>query len=152
MLRSTKKLAIGAVAALIGSTAISGAALVSTADASSVTRHIKFVATSDRNHGLGRVSFTGTEIERNHGRFVGYDVITGTFHPSTEQVKIYIAISRKGGMLFGRVHSLRGDDSRYSGVVTGGSGRFAGATGTIKAQNAPHNDSRTFVDILYTLR
>jgi len=151
MQRSKRNLALAAGSALIATSALSGAAFVSTADAGSVQRTLKFVATSDRDHRAGQFGFEGTEIERNHGRFVGYDVITGKFNPRTEQVRIYIAVSRQGGLMFGRVHSLRGDDSRYAGVVTGGSGRFVGARGSITAQNAPHNDERTFVTIHYTL-
>jgi len=149
MQRSKRNLAAGAAAALIASTAISGAAFVGAADASSVQRTLKFVTISDRNHNVGRTSFEGTEIERNHGRFVGYDVITGTFHPATESVTIYVALSRKGGLMFARLHST--SPTTLVGKVTGGSGRFAGATGTINARNAPHNDNRTFVTVHYTL-
>ena len=134
---------------MIATSALSGAAFVSTADAGSVQRTLKFVATSDRDHRAGQFGFEGTEIERNHGRFVGYDVITGTFHPATESVTIYVALSRKGGLMFARLHST--SPTTFVGKVTGGSGRFAGATGTINARNAPHNDNRTFVTVHYTL-
>ena len=150
MQRNKRNLALAAGAALIATSALSGA----------VRQHGRRrqrpahpqVRRHDRpDHRAGQFGFEGTEIERNHGRFVGYDVLSGKFNPQTEQVRIYIAVSRQGGLLFGRVHSLRGDDSRYAGVVTGGSGRFVGARGTITAQNAPHNDDRTFVTIHYTL-
>lgn len=151
MLRSKRNLAMVSAAAVIASTALSGAAVVGTADASSVTRTLKFVAISDRSHGAGRLGFEGTEIERNHGRFVGYDVITGIFNPATRSVRIYIAISRKGGLMFARVHNTPRSESSYVGKVTGGSGRFAGATGTLTARNAPHNDNRTYVTVHYVL-
>jgi hypothetical protein len=149
MQRSKRNLAMATAAVVIASTAVSGAALVGAADAAPVTHTLKFVAISDREHAAGHNGFMGTEIERNHGRLVGYDVITGIFNPSTQSVKIYVAITRHGGLLFGRVHST--SQTSYAGRVTGGSGRFAGATGTITAKNAPHNDSRTFVTVHYIL-
>lgn len=149
MLRSKKKIALATGAALIGSTAISGAAFVHAADAAPTTHTLKFVAISDRNHSAGRFGFEGTEIDRNHGRFVGYDLISGIFNPRTQSVKIYVAIARKGGLLFGQVHST--SETTFVGRVTGGNGRFHGAKGTINAHNAPHNDNRTFVTVHYTL-
>jgi hypothetical protein len=151
MQNTKRKIALAAGAALIASSVVSGATFVSTADAGTVQHTLKFVATSDRDHRAGRFGFEGTEIERNHGRFVGYDLLSGKFNPRTGQVRIYIAVSRQGGLMFGRVHSLRGQDDHYTGVVTGGSGRFVGARGTITARNAPHNDDRTYVTIHYTL-
>ena len=151
MQRNKRKLALAAGAALIATSALSGATFAGTADAGTVQHTLKFVATSDRSHGAGRLGFEGTEIERNHGRFVGYDVLSGKFNPRTEQVQIFIAVSRQGGLLFGRVHSLIGQEDHYRGVVTGGSGRFVGARGTITARNAPANNDRTFVTVHYTL-
>ncbi len=149
MLRSKRNIAMATSAAVIATTALSGASLVGTADASSVSRTMKFVAISDRGHGAGHFGFVGTEIDKKDGRRVGFDVLSGRFNPATEQVKIYIAIARRGGLLFGRVHST--SDTTYAGKVTGGSGRFAGASGNITAHNGPVNDERTYVTIHYTL-
>ncbi len=151
MLRSKRNLAMAMGTAVIASTALSGAAFVGTADASPASGTLKFVAISDRGHGAGRFGFEGTDINRNHGRFVGYDMISGIFNPRTRSVRIYVAIARKGGLLFSRLHNRPGSQSEYVGRVTGGSGRFAGATGTIIARNAPHNDNRTYVTVHYTL-
>ncbi|HEY7043113.1 MAG TPA: hypothetical protein VH419_05540 [Nocardioidaceae bacterium] len=148
MLRN-KKVAALVGAALIGGTALSGAAFVNTADASSTTHTLKFVAISDRDHRAGNNGFQGTEIERSHGHVVGYDVISGIFNERAHSVKIYVAISRRGGLLFARLHST--SETTYVGTVTGGSGKFAGATGSLTAHNAPHNDDKTFVTIHYTL-
>lgn len=146
-----RNLAMAAGAGLLATAALSGAGLVGAADASTVTHTLKFVSISDRSHNAGRFGFEGTEINRNHGRFVGYDMISGIYNPQTQAVRIYVAIARKGGMLFSRVHNPPGSHSEYVGRITGGSGRFAGAKGTLTAQNAPHNDKRTFVTIHYTL-
>lgn len=149
MLSSKRNLAIAASAAVVASTALSGAAFVGTADADSVTRTLKFVAISDKSHEFGRFGFEGTEIDRNHGRLVGYDLISGIYDPSTRQVKIYVAIARKGGLIFARVHST--SDTTYVGRVTGGSGRFKGAYGKLTARNAPHNNDRTYITVHFTL-
>ena len=144
-----RNLAMAAGAGLLATAALSGAGLVGAADASTVTHTLKFVAVSDKGHGLGRTGFAGTEIERNHGKFVGYDVISGTYNPSTQAVQIYVAVTRKGGLLYGKVHST--SPSTYVGRITGGAGRFAGAKGTLTARNAPHNNKKTFITIHYTL-
>ncbi|MFY9913939.1 MAG: hypothetical protein WAK18_04665 [Nocardioidaceae bacterium] len=149
MLPRKRNLAMAAGAALVATTALSGAGLAGSADAAPVTHTLKFVAFSDKGHGVGRTGFAGTEIDRNHGKFVGYDLISGTYNPTTQAVQIYIAVTRKGGLLFARVHST--SQTTYVGRVTGGAGRFAGAKGTLTAQNAPHNDKKTFVTIHYTL-
>ncbi len=151
MLPRKRNLAMAAVAALLATTAISGAGLIGSADAAPVTHTLKFVSISDRSHNAGRFGFEATEINRNHGRFVGYDMISGIYNPQTQTVRIYVAIARKGGLLFSRVHNPPGSQSEYVGRITGGSGRFAGATGTLTGQNAPHNDKKTFVTIHYTL-
>ncbi len=151
MQRSKRSIALATGAAVIASTALSGAAFVGPADATATTHTLKFVAISDRSHGAGRFGFEGTDINRNHGRFVGYDLISGIYNPQTQTVRIYVAIARKGGLLFSRIHSRPGSQSEYVGRITGGSGRFAGATGTLTARNAPHNDNRTYVTVHYTL-
>ncbi len=149
MLPSKRNLALAAGAALIATTALSGAGLVGAADATSAAHTYKFVAISDKSHNLGRNGFTGTEIDRVRGHVVGYDVITGIYNPRTQNVKIYVAVTRHGGMIFARVHNT--SQTSYVGRVTGGSGKFAGAKGTLTAQNAPHDNNKTFVTLHYTL-
>lgn len=149
MQRSKRNIAMAAGAAVIASSALSGAALVGSADAAPVNRTLKFVAVTDREHRAGRFGFEATEIERNQGRWVGYDVISGVFQPATNSAKIYVAVTRRGGILYGRLHNT--SESTYAGRITGGLGRFAHATGTISARNAPRNENRTYVTIHYTL-
>ncbi len=78
MLSSKRNLAMAAGAALIASTALSGAALVGAADAAKVTHTYKFAAISDKSHNLGRNGFTGTEIDRVRGHVVGYGLLSGS--------------------------------------------------------------------------
>ena len=149
MSRSKRNVAMATGAAVIAAGAVSGAALVNSADASSVTHTMKFVAVSDRSHQAGRNGFMQTEIDRSHGHFVGYDVVSGMFDRQTQSAKIYVAVARKGGLLFLRVRTT--SQTTYVGRVTGGSGKFHGATGSLTAHNAPHNDNKTYVTIHYTL-
>lgn len=151
MQRSKRNLAMAAGAAMIASTALSGAAMVGSADAAAVQHTMKFVAISDKEHRAGNNGFLATEIDRNHGRFLGYDTISGLFSRQTGNVKIYVAVARHGGLLFGRLHNATPEGDSFVGQVTGGSGRFAGARGTVTARNAPHDDGRTYVIVHYTL-
>ncbi len=149
MLSSKRNLAMAAGAALIASTALSGAGLVGSAEAAPVTHTYKFVAISDKGHNLGRNGFVGTEVDRVRGHVVGYDLLSGIYNPATQNVKIYVAVTRRGGMIFGRVHNT--SQTTYAGRITGGSGKFAGAKGTVTAKNAPRDNNKTFVTLHYTL-
>jgi hypothetical protein len=150
MLINKRTLAVGGTAALIAATAFGGSStMVNAADAPAPTMHMRFIAHSDRNINFGRRTFGGTEIDRRAGHRVGFDLISGKFDPATGTVTIDVAVARRGGLLYGKVHSVSA--TRYVGRVTGGSGRFKGANGTVTARNLNQQGSRTRVVVTYTL-
>jgi hypothetical protein len=149
MLINKRTLAVGGTSALIAATAFGGSTMVNAADAPSATMHMRFIAHSDRNIRFGPDTFGGTEIDRRNGHRVGFDLISGRFHPATQTVTIYVAVARRGGLLYGRVHAV--SPTQYVGRVTGGSGRFKGASGTVTARNLDQQENRTRVVVTYTL-
>jgi hypothetical protein len=145
-----KRTLAGATAALIAATAFGGSStMVNAADAPAPTMHMRFIAHSDRNINFGRRTFGGTEIDRRAGHRVGFDLISGKFDPATGTATIDVAVARRGGLLYGKVHTVSA--TRYVGRVTGGSGRFKGASGTVTARNLNQQGSRTRVVVTYTL-
>lgn len=84
----------------------------------------------------------------NHaGKVIGYDVDRLTFDPKTTTLVIGVTIDLKGGFLYGQVHEGSGPVSH--GTVSGGSGAYKGATGTITVKALDQNDDRAAVTITY---
>lgn len=147
MLINKRTLAVCGTSALIAVTGVAGSTMLNSADAALTTHHMRFVAYSDRNIRFGQTTFGGTEIDRRDGHRVGFDVISGKFNLTTHSVTIYVSVARRGGLLHAKVHDV--SNTRYVGRVTGGSGRFKGASGTVTAQDLKGNGTRVIVT--YTL-
>jgi hypothetical protein len=150
---STRMFALGGSAVMITASCLGGATMVNAAtDVSSPTLHMRFTAHTDRNFNFGPRTFGGTEIDTRHGHRVGLDMISGAYDPSTDTVTIYVAVARRGGLLNAKLHS---DESTprvdFVGRVTGGSGHFKGASGTVVARNVGSEGTRTRVLVTYTL-
>jgi hypothetical protein len=89
----------------------------------------------------------GTDVNRHHGKIVGYDTISGKFNPHTHNAFLRVALSRKGGLLFAHI-TIKGPSGPFTGKVTGGRGRFSGARGTVTGFQPKHS-KKTFVRIRY---
>jgi hypothetical protein len=86
--------------------------------------------------------------EINHaGQVIGYDVIRFNFNPKTTTAVIGVTIDLQGGFLYGQLH--QGSSPVSHGTVSGGSGAFRGATGTITVKALDQNDDRSAVTITY---
>ena len=99
---------------------------------------------------LGRFSFAGTDRIRSRATndvrgFVSY---TGVFNPQTQTVRIFAGLALQGGVIFGRV-MLTEESDRFTGRITGGSGKYRGITGTITGRSVGEN--RTFLNLHYEL-
>jgi hypothetical protein len=151
-----KKAAVAA-AALVGITAFSGASVAPAATpspAGKATHTIRWMLTETASHNLPKNSFVGTDVIRSvrTGKVVGYDSTTGVFFPTTNGARIQFAASVKGGILVGQVHGrFTSNDVVLHGKILRGTGKFAGATGTITAQPRGNNGQRTLVVIHYTV-
>ena len=81
------------------------------------------------------------------GQVVGYDVIRFTFNPKTTSAVIALTIDLRGGFLYGQLH--QGTSPVSHGTVTGGTGVFRGATGTITVKALDASDDRSAATITY---
>ncbi len=86
------------------------------------------------------------DVNRAH-KTIGYDMLHFTFNPKTGRATGGVTLDCKGGFLYG---VLRVTDSPViHGRVTGGTGAFRGATGTITARVINKAGTRTAVTIKY---
>ena len=146
-MKITKRLiAIGVASAATVATGLGVATTVDGASAAAKVHHLKFVAVSTAGHRVGDRTFVGTEVNRHQGKIVGYDTLSGKFNFHTGKAFVRVAISRKGGLLFAQANV--GQSGPFTGKVTGGRGRFSGATGTVRGFSPKHSN-KTFVRIRY---
>ncbi len=151
-----KKTAVAAVA-LASVTALTGAsAAPATSDSATqaATAHtLKWKLIETAFHRAGAHGFVGTDKIRSRrtGKVVGYDSFTGKFFRRTDSAKIQFAASVKGGILVGQAHgSFSSEHPVFHGRVLKGTGKFAGAQGTIVAR--PIGDgSNTSITITYVV-
>jgi hypothetical protein len=147
-----KKAAVAAVA-LTGVSVLTGAAVAPAATHTSgvkAAHTLKWRLTETASHNVGKNGFVGTDVIRSirTGKIVGYDSTTGVYHPRTNAARIQVAASVKGGILVGQVHGRFTPDVVFHGRILKGTGKFAGAQGTITAQ--PVGDgTKTLVTIHY---
>jgi hypothetical protein len=138
-------------AALATAGVVTAAQPGSASTAPAVTHTLKLAAHQTASHNVGKTAFLGADTDRNpttHA-IVGYDSITGHFNFATKTVKIDAAVALKGGII--TVHLTgKGSGVTLDGTITGGTGKYAGATGTIHTQQK--NGSKvTHITITYTL-
>ncbi len=108
----------------------------------------KFVAISGPSHSPSDTTFVSTDTDRSHGNVVGYDTISGRFNVKTRSIKIYVAVSRKGGLLYATLVG-HGDSTELHGWVTGGAGAYRGAEGWVKTTSPSQNSNKTYVTVHY---
>ena len=80
------------------------------------------------------------------GKVIGYDVLRFFFDPKTNTASVGVALDTKGGFLYGVLRESSGPVTH--GKVTGGTGAFTGAAGTITARTN-NTGTKTAVTITY---
>jgi hypothetical protein len=138
-------LAAIATAAAIGGT---GAFLSSAASAKTATHHLAFTSVQQ-----AQISFSGTSGGQDDkdvnkaGKVIGYDMLRFTFNPKANATGGQVTVMLNGGFLYGTLQLL--DNGVTHGKVTGGTGNFKGATGTITGKNLDQAGTKTAVTIAY---
>jgi hypothetical protein len=137
--------AAGAAVVLGGTGAV---LLPAVASAHSTTHTLRFTAvTLTPQTKFSQTSFGQAEKDVNSaGKVIGYDVINVEFHPKTNTASGGVSLSTNGGFLYGAL-KFTNNSSVVHGTVTGGTGAFKGATGTITGKQS---GKRTAVTITYT--
>ena len=120
--------------------------LPAVASAHSASHTLKFTAVTK-----SRVTFTSSTFGMQEtdvsstGKTIGFDDVYITVTGSTATANV--AVDVKGGFLYGVVTSTDGGKT-FAGKVTGGTGAFKGATGTIAGKAI--SNTKTAVTIIYS--
>jgi hypothetical protein len=138
--------AAGAVA-LLGAGAL---VLPAVASASSATHTLKFISVTKNSVMFNKTSGAQQDTDVNAaGKTIGFDMLYFAATSATSgAVNITGAVS--GGFLYGTGTVNFKTGAFSNGKVTGGTGAFAGATGTIKAKPLNKSGTRTAVTITYS--
>lgn len=121
--------------------------LPAAASAHPVTHTLKFTAVQQAAANFSKTTGGAEDKDVNKaGKVIGFDVLRFSFNPKTKTATLGVAVAIKGGFLYGVLHESRGPISR--GRVTGGTGTFHGAAGTITAKSNKAG-SQTAVTITY---
>ena len=138
-------LATAGVAALLGTGAL---ALPAVASASSATHTLKFTAVTNKQIMFNQTSGGSQETDVNAaGKTIGFDVLYFAAVSATS-ANINVTFDTTGGLLYGTANVSIKTNKVTNGKVTGGTGAFAGATGTITAKSAGKN--REAITITYS--
>ena len=130
--------------------AIAGAATSQqTATAANSTHVLRLKLHVTAGHSLDQLHFVGTERVRSRDthQLVGFDTFRGHVKPHT--VVYETAFAFKGGILLTRGRLVSKAPATFAGHVTGGTGAFAGATGTARGRALSRED--TVFTIRYSL-
>jgi len=128
-------LAAAGVAAALGTGAL---VLPAVASASSATHTLNFTAVTNKSIMFTKASGGSQETDVNAaGKTVGFDVLYFAASSATTG-NINVTFDTTGGLLYGTANVTK-SGAVSNGKVTGGTGAFAGATGTIKAKSAGEN-------------
>jgi hypothetical protein len=143
----TSLAAMGA-AAVLGTTG--ALALPAVASAHSGTQTLKFISVTKASTMFGKSAGGQQDTDVNAaGKTVGFDMLYFAAASSTTGA-VNITVDTTGGFLYGTATANFKTGAITNGKVTGGTGAFAGATGTIKAKNLNKAGTRTAVTITYS--
>jgi hypothetical protein len=82
------------------------------------------------------------------GRKLGFDQVYIKVNPKTGRGSGSFTLAIRGGVIYG---TLKLKPSAATGTLTGGTGKFAGVTGTMSAKNLNKQGTRTAVALRYHL-
>ena len=139
--------AIPTAAALAGACAV----VVPAASASTCapkTHTLTFISVQEAVHDYSRTISSQQDRDVNQaGKVVGYDLLYLVFNPKTKTARLNFTAVLSGGFVYGVASAS--SNPVIHGTVTGGTGAFKGAAGTIVAKNLNPSGSKTAVTITY---
>jgi hypothetical protein len=140
-------IAAAGAAALLGTGAL---VLPAAASANSATHTLKFISVQKSSVGFTKSTGANQDTDVNAaGKTVGFDMIYFSATSATTAA-VNITGDTSGGFLYGTGTINIKTGAFTNGKVTGGTGAFKGATGTIKAKNLNKAGTRTAVTITYS--
>ena len=120
------------------------------ASAHSSTHTLKLISVTKKSLALTKTSGAQQDTDVNAaGKTVGFDML---YFPAVSGTTgtVNLTLDTTGGFLYGKLTANFKTGAITNGKVTGGTGAFAGATGTIKAKNLNAAGTRTAVTITYS--
>jgi hypothetical protein len=138
--------AVGAAAVL----AAAGAVLVPIAASAHVVSHtLKFTSEQQNHVNVSKTAEAESDKDVNANRkTIGFDMLYITSNPKTDSVNANVTVDVNGGFLYGTM-VLSPSGPTIHGKVTGGTGAFKGATGTISAKVLNAAGTKTAVTVTY---
>lgn len=136
-----------ATAGLLGTAAF---LLPAVASPHSSTHTLKFTSLVQKSINFSQTHFAQLDMDVNSAhKKIGFDTLQGVFNPTTKTVKIDVAVNTKGGFMYFHLHSTDAAADSFAGKLTGGTGKFKHAQGSLVATNLNKSGSRTAVTITY---
>jgi hypothetical protein len=137
-----------AVLATAAGASTSATALVPGVSAHPVSQTLTFTSVEEGQTSFSKTLSVAQDKDVNTaGKIIGYDVIRFVYNPRANTGTISAVVNLQGGFLYGQLHQT--DSPVSHGTVTGGTGAFKGATGTITARALDQQDDRTAITITY---
>jgi hypothetical protein len=136
-----------AVAGLVGTSAFLVPAMASS---DSATHTVKFTSIELKGLSFTKTHFGQSDKDVNSAhKTVGFDTLNGVFDPKTGSATIDVSFDAAGGFMYFHLHSTSSAGDSFAGKMTGGTGKFKNATGSLVANNLNKSGSRTAVTITY---
>jgi hypothetical protein len=140
------------ITAIATTTALGGACafLVPAASASAAVKShtIRFTSVVEATHNFSQTSNSQQDKDVNgSGKVIGYDLLYSVFNPKTETGKLAFTAVLNGGFVYGVATASSNPESH--GTITGGTGAFKGARGTLLAKNLNKAGTKTAITITY---
>jgi hypothetical protein len=151
MTTNRRQLVGGTVAALLAMVGVGAAAAPSGSAAASSPLHVlRVTAHSTASHSVGKFTFVAADTDRSPAthKIIGYDALSGRFHPKSGTATLRVAAALKGGtieMIF------NGTSVSFKGHILGGTGRYASISGTCTATSPTESSPITHVVLRYRL-
>jgi len=99
-----------------------------------VTHKLKFTSEPQAETQFSKTNGTTADKDvDNTGKVIGFDMLRFTLNQATGKASLGLTVDVSGGFLYGTMSESRSTSSVAHGTVTGGTGKFTGAKGTITA-------------------
>jgi hypothetical protein len=134
-----------ATAGALGVAGIGTGVAVATSAATSHTLKFNSVQTSTKRFGS---HFINADTDKVHGKQIGSDVVDAVFNSKTQTFKISFAGALKGGIIYGAGKGSASTD-KFTGKVTGGTGKYKNVTGTIKGTSYGVDGDNEHLTLVY---
>jgi hypothetical protein len=134
-----------AAAAVLGTTG--GLALPALASTHDTSHTLTFTSETVKSVGFTKTTDGSQDTDVNStGKTIGFDVVYGAATGRTSYT-VNATVTTTGGLIYGTLTSTNSGKT-FSGKVTGGTGAFTGATGTITTKAI--SSTKTAVTIVYS--